>query len=125
MLVPEIEIDEELYLSEISAKFYRILRQFAPFGPGNMAPLFMSKNLIDTGFVKLVGKNGNQNHLKFETVHQNHTGNPLGAIGFNLGEYYDHLKAGKPFNICYHVEENEWQGNISLQLRVKDIDPEV
>ncbi|MBN2616071.1 MAG: single-stranded-DNA-specific exonuclease RecJ [Bacteroidales bacterium] len=125
MLVPEIEIDEELYLSDINAKFYRILRQFAPFGPGNMTPLFMSKNLIDTGFAKLVGKNGNQNHLKFETVHQNHTGNPLGAIGFNLGEYYDHIKAGKPFNLCYHVEENEWQGHVSLQLRVKDIDPEV
>ncbi|MBN2639606.1 MAG: single-stranded-DNA-specific exonuclease RecJ [Bacteroidales bacterium] len=125
MLVPEIEIDEELYLSDISAKFYRILKQFAPFGPGNMTPLFMSRNLIDTGFAKLVGKNGNQNHLKFEAVHQNHTGNPLGAIGFNMGEYYDRIKAGSPFSVCYHVEENEWQGNTSLQLRVKDIALEV
>lgn len=122
MLVPEIEIDEELYLSDISAKFYRILKQFAPFGPGNMPPLFMSKNIIDTGFAKLVGKNGNQKHLKFEAVHQNHTGNPLGAIAFNLGDYYEYIKEGNSFSICYHIEENKWQGHTTLQLRVKDID---
>jgi single-stranded-DNA-specific exonuclease len=89
-----------------------------------MPPLFMSKNLIDTGFAKQVGKNGDQKHLKFETVHANHTGNPIGAIGFNLGHYLGDINNGHPFSICYHIEENEWQGNTSLQLRVKDINPE-
>lgn len=121
MLVPEIEIDEELYLSDINTKFYRILRQFAPFGPGNMTPLFVSHHLIDTGYAKAVGKNGDPRHLKFEAVHKNHSGNPLKAIAFNMGEHYDKMKQGKSFSLCYHLDENNWQGNTSLQLRVKDI----
>ncbi len=120
MMVPEIEIDEELFFDEINFKFYRILRQFAPFGPGNLSPLFVSNNVIDTGFAKVVGKNG-QNHLKFEAVHTNHSGNPIKAIAFNLGEHYKEMSKGKSFKICYHLDENNWLGNISLQLRVKDI----
>ncbi len=121
MLVPEVEIDEELYLSDINTKFYRILKQFAPFGPGNMSPLFVSRHLIDTGYAKAVGKNGAPRHLKFEAVHKNHSGNPLKAIAFNMGEHYDKMKQGKAFSLCYHLDENNWQGNTSLQLRVKDI----
>ncbi len=121
MLIPEIEIDEELYFSDINTKFYRILKQFAPFGPGNMSPLFVSYHLIDTGYVKAVGKNGDPRHLKFEAVHRAHSGNPLKAIAFNMGEHYDKMKQGKAFSLCYHLDENNWQGNTSLQLRVKDI----
>ena len=121
MLVPEIEIDEELYLSEINSKFYRILKQFAPFGPGNMSPLFVSHHLIDTGYAKTVGRNGDSRHLKFEVVHRDHSGNPLKAIAFNMGEYCDEMKRGKTFSLCYHLDENTWQGQTSLQLRVKDI----
>ncbi|GMT45556.1 MAG: single-stranded-DNA-specific exonuclease RecJ [bacterium] len=121
MLVPEIEIDEELYLSDINTKFYRILKQFAPFGPGNMSPLFVSRHLIDTGYAKAVGKNGDPRHLKFEAVHKAHSGNPLKAIAFNMGEHYNKMKQGKAFSLCYHLDENCWQGNTSLQLRVKDI----
>ena len=121
MLVPEIEIDEELYFSDINTKFYRILKQFAPFGPGNMSPLFVSHHLIDTGYAKAVGKNGDPRHLKFEAVHRAHSGNPLKAIAFNMGEHYDKMKQGKAFSLCYHLDENNWQGNTSLQLRVKDI----
>ncbi len=121
MLVPEIEIDEELYLSDINSKFYRILKQFAPFGPGNMSPLFVSHHLIDTGYAKAVGKNGDPRHLKFEVVHRDHSGNPLKAIAFNMGEYCDEMKKGKTFSLCYHLDENTWLGQTSLQLRVKDI----
>lgn len=120
MMVPEIEIDEELYFDDINFKFYRILRQFAPFGPGNLSPLFISSHVIDTGFAKIVGKNG-QKHLKFEAVHTNHSGNPIKAIAFNLGNYFEEMTAGKPFKLCYHLDENNWLGNTSLQLRVKDI----
>ncbi len=120
MMVPEIEIDEELFFDDINFKFYRILRQFAPFGPGNLSPLFISNNVIDTGFAKIVGKNG-QKHLKFEAVHTNHSGNPIKAIAFNLWQHYEEMAKGRPFKICYHLDENNWLGNTSLQLRVKDI----
>ena len=121
MLVPEIEIDEDLFLSDINSRFYRILKQFAPFGPGNMSPLFVSHRLIDTGYAKTVGKNGDSRHLKFEAVHNAHSGNPLKAIAFNMGDHCEEMKRGKSFSLCYHLDENTWQGQTSLQLRVKDI----
>ena len=120
MLVPEIEIDDELFVSDINFKFYRILKQFAPFGPGNMSPTFMTKNVIDTGHAKLVGKNGAK-HLKFSVVHPDRTGNPVPAIAFNQGQHIDKIREGKPFSICYHIDENTWLGNTKLQLRIKDI----
>ena len=120
MLVPEIEIDEDLYVSDINSNFYKILKEFAPFGPGNMSPFFMTSNVIDTGYARVVGRNGND-HLKFSVVHPDRTGNPIPAIGFNLGHHFADVKAGKPFSICYHIDENTWQGHTTLQLRVKDI----
>lgn len=120
MLVPEIDIDGELFISDINFKFYKILRQFAPFGPGNMSPTFMTRNVIDTGYAKLVGKKENK-HLKFSVVHPDRTGNPVPAIGFNMGHLYDEMKKGNPFSICYHIDENTWLGNTTLQLRVLDI----
>ncbi|PIQ35341.1 MAG: single-stranded-DNA-specific exonuclease RecJ [Bacteroidetes bacterium CG18_big_fil_WC_8_21_14_2_50_41_14] len=120
MLVPEIEIDGDLYIGDISTKFYRILKQFAPFGPGNMAPAFITDNVIDTGYVKLVGK-GDVKHLKLSVVHPDRTGNPIPAIAFNMGEYLEKVQQGKPFSICYHIDENTWLGNTSLQLRILDM----
>lgn len=120
MMIPEIEIDEELYISDINFKFYKVLKQFAPFGPGNMSPLFLTNNVIDTGYAKVVGKNGHD-HLKFSIVHPDRTGSPLPAIAFNQGYHFDDMKAGKPFSICYHIEENNWLGRTTLQLRVNDI----
>lgn len=120
MMVPELEIDEELFISDINFKMYNILKQFAPFGPGNMAPTFQTSNVIDTGHVKLVGKN-DQKHLKFSVVHPDRTGNPIPAIAFNQGHHFEKMKKGLPFSICYHIDENIWLGNTMLQLRVKDI----
>jgi len=120
MLIPEIEIDTELFISDINFKFYRVLKQFAPFGPGNMSPIFLTKSVIDTGYAKLVGKK-EAKHLKFSVVHPNRTGNPIPAIAFNMGHLLDKVKQGDPFDICYHIDENTWLGNTNLQLRILDI----
>lgn len=117
MLVPEIEIDSMLYLKDINTKFYRILKQFAPFGPGNMSPVFQTDNLIDTGYARIVGNN----HLKLTVVQLDVSGFPISSIAFQQGERLDYIKTGGAFNICYHIEENEWNGQKSLQLNIKDI----
>jgi len=119
MLTPIVEVDAEICLNDISKKFFGVLKQFAPFGPGNMSPVFMSKNLIDTGQGRVVGKN----HLKLEVVHKDIRGYPIPAIAFQQSDHLDEIIQNKPFNICYHIEENEWNGVVNLQLNVKDIKP--
>ncbi|RXG24270.1 single-stranded-DNA-specific exonuclease RecJ [Leeuwenhoekiella aequorea] len=118
LLIPEILIDSTLELEEITPKFYRILRQFAPFGPGNMAPVFMTKNLIDTGYGKCVG--ASDDHLKC-TVTQMKSAVQIGAIGFNLGDKCSLIANKKTFSAAYSLDLNEWNGNVSIQLRLKDI----
>ncbi len=120
MMIPEIEIDAEINLTDISPKFFRILRQFAPFGPGNMSPVFRTRRLIDTGFSRIVGKN----HIKLSVVHPHISGFPVSGIAFQLGDHFDVVKSNQPFSLCYHLEENEWNGKVSLQLNVKDIKPD-
>ncbi|NLN95671.1 MAG: single-stranded-DNA-specific exonuclease RecJ [Bacteroidales bacterium] len=117
MLIPEVEIDLTINLNQINSKFMRILKQFAPFGPGNMSPIFQTSGLIDTGNARVVGKN----HLKFEVVHRETRGFPFSAIAFQQGQHINKILSGEPFSICYHVEENFWNGNVNLQLNVKDI----
>ena len=95
----------------------RILKQFAPFGPGNMTPVFMAEKLQDSGYAKPVGQDGM--HLKF-AVTQNGYG-PLGGIGFNLGDKLPILTGRKAFDAVFTIDENEWQGNVSLQLKLKDL----
>ena len=119
MLTPEVEVDARICLNDITKKFFRVLQQFAPFGPGNMSPVFISENLIDTGSGRVVGKN----HLKLEVVHQDIRGYPIPAIAFQQSNYLDYIVNDKPFNISYHIEENEWNGVVNLQLNVKDIKP--
>lgn len=117
MLIPELEIDLTIELNQINSKFMRILKQFAPFGPGNMAPIFQTNNIVDTGRARIVGKN----HLKFEVVHPETRGFPFPAIAFQQGKHIEKILTGQAFNICYHLEENHWNGNVNLQLNVKDI----
>lgn len=117
LLTPEIIIDGKLDLDQISPKFFRIIKQFAPFGPGNMTPLFMTENLRDTGYAKGVGEDSK--HLKL-SVTQNGTG-PVGAIGFNLGNKLSVVQNGKPFSAVFSLDENQWNGRVSLQLKVKDL----
>lgn len=118
LLTPEIKIDAALSLTEITPKFYRILKQFAPFGPGNMAPTFLTTNLTDTGYAKAVGQEND--HLKC-CVQQLPNQGMLGAIGFNLGKKLKTVANKEPFDAVYSVDENEWNGNFSLQLKLKDI----
>jgi single-stranded-DNA-specific exonuclease len=119
LLTPELKIDAEIALEEISPKLHRILSQFAPFGPGNMTPVFLSKNVYDTGYGKTVGEDGK--HLRV-TLTQNGTTKIVG-IGFNLGDALPLIKSKKPFNVVYTIDENEWNGTKSLQLKIKDIKP--
>ncbi|PKA98128.1 exonuclease RecJ [Flavobacteriaceae bacterium MAR_2009_75] len=117
LLTPEILVDAPIELEQISPKLMRILKQFAPFGPGNMTPVFMAENLKDTGWGKGVGEN--EAHLKV-TVTQNGSA-PIGGIGFNLGDKIDLIVNNKPFSATFSLDENEWQGNVSLQLKLRDI----
>lgn len=117
LLQPELKIDAEIQLKDITPKFYRILKQFAPFGPGNMTPVFMSREVKDVGFGKCVGDD--KSHLR--VVVKQHDSNQFTGIGFGMGDKYDIACTGKPFKAAYVIDENEWNGTISLQLRLKDI----
>lgn len=117
LLVPEIKVDLKLNLHQIDNKLWRIISQFAPFGPGNMTPIFMSNELKDTGYGKCVGED--DKHLRI-TVTQ--TGaEKLVCIGFNLGDKLEIISNKKPFKAVYSIDENHWQGNRSLQLKLRDI----
>ena len=119
LLIPEIEIDAELQLKDINTKFHRILKQFAPFGPGNMSPVFQTNKVIDTGYARIVGNN----HLKLAVVQLDVNGFPISSIAFQQGEHIEYIKSLQPFDIAYHIEENEWNNQKSLQLNIKDIKP--
>lgn len=120
MQVPEVEIDAELDLRQINPNFYKIIKQFSPFGPGNMSPVFKTTGVVDFGNARLVGKN-EKHHLKLSITYPEISLPPFSAIGFQLADFYDYIQGGNIFDICYHIEENEWNGNISLQLNIKDI----
>ena len=147
--IPEIEVDMELELSEISFAFNKHLKKFAPFGPGNMAPIFLSRHVVEEGYGKVVG----EKHLKFRVLYRHKSIQPVEAIFFNAKEhilglcrdkykdnpkFLEYLKissldqldikthfgkiaAINDFDILYHVEENIWNNNVTLQLNIKDI----
>lgn len=117
LLIPEISVDLEMDFLDIDEKFMRILKQFEPFGPENMTPVFMSKNVVDSGYAKTLGNDAE--HLKV-FVKQHNSPN-FNAIGFGLGKKIDIVKNKHPFDALYVVEENEWNGNVSLQLQLRDI----
>ncbi len=116
-LEPEISIDAIVDFDEITPKFTRILKQFEPCGPQNMTPVFVSKNVVDTGYGKPMGKE--EEHLKLFVRQNNSEGIP--AIGFGLGKKYEMIKNKRPFEAAYCIDENEWNDKIELQLRLKDI----
>jgi len=117
LLIPEISIDAQLSLTDITPKFYRIISQFAPFGPGNMTPVFMTEDMQDTGYGKQVGED--KTHLRL-TATQNGKGKLVG-IGFGLGDQIELIKNKYIFKAAYTIDENEWNGNVSLQLKLKDV----
>lgn len=117
LLIPEITIDAEINFNEITPKLIRLLQQFEPFGPQNMTPVFVTKNVKDTGYPKIMGPN--DEHFRL-FVKQNNT-EGYTAIGFDLGRKIDLVTNQKTFEIAYCIDENEFNGNTTIQLRLKDL----
>jgi len=116
MLIPEIVIDAEIKLDDIRQPFFNILCQMEPFGPENLRPVFITRNVTDTGWSKIV----KEEHLKFSVKQNNVT---ISGIGFNMAGKYPLLQQKKPVDIVYKIDENEWQDKKSLQIRVIDVRP--
>jgi len=116
MLTPEVTIDTEITLDTITPKFYRILSQFAPFGPGNMTPIFMTSDLKDTGYGKCVGED--DKHIRITATQNN---SKFTGIGFGLGDKIDLITNRKLFKAAFSIDKNHWNGKVSLQLKLKDI----
>ncbi|MBP3763465.1 MAG: DHH family phosphoesterase [Bacteroidales bacterium] len=113
---PEIVVDAELGFSQITPKFLRILKQFAPFGPENNVPVFVSRELVDTGNARVVGLK----HLKFNAIPIAERSQPYPAIAFQYGDCITRMRRDH-FDLCYSLEENYWRGKTEIQLNVKDI----
>jgi len=114
-LIQQILIDAELELMQIESKFFRVLNQFAPFGPENMSPVFLTKNVYVSGNASLVGAN----HIKMSVMQPGSSA--FDCIAFNHGEYLHQLVKDKPFDICYSIEENIWREKRSIQLNIRGI----
>ena len=117
LLMRELKIDLEIDLGHINDKLMRIIKQFAPFGPSNLPPTFMTQSIRDTGWGKCVGED--DKHIRL-TVTQSFA-DKIVCIGFGLGNKIDLIKNKKPFSAVYSIDENHWNGNVSLQLKLKDI----
>lgn len=124
-LIPEIRIDTEITLDQLIPekgetfpKFYRIIRQFAPFGPQNMHPVFVAKN-VQAKYAKVVG----ETHLKLSVYHEDHPNQLVDCIGFSLADYFDKINKNQYFDVVFVIEENTWNGNTKLQLNLRDIKP--
>ena len=115
-LYPNLYIDMQIKTTEINHKLYRIIQQFAPFGPTNMNPVFVSKKVIDSGDARQVGED--KAHLKLNILDSHQS---IPAIAFGLGSKYDKTINKNEIDICYSISENEWNGNKQLQLLIKDI----
>ena len=113
-MVPEISINAQLPLDQISMQFFQIIAQMEPFGPDNMRPIFIAKNVRDTGYSKLV----KEAHISFNLTQGN---NSVRGIGYNMPDKIDIVKSGKPFDIVFQLQLNEWQGTQSVQIQVMDL----
>lgn len=114
-----IEAEAKILLSDITPKFYRLLKQFAPFGPHNMIPVFITENVLDSGSSRPVGKN--MEHLKLDLIEATSNSSQFSAIAFNQAQHFEAISQGLPFDICYSIAENEFRGKTSLQLYIRDI----
>lgn len=116
LLIPEIVIDAEISFEDITWPFYNILSQMEPFGPENLRPVFIAKNVVDTGYSKIV----KEQHVRFSLRKNNIT---FTGIGFNMAEKYEFLKYKQPVDLIFKIDVNEWNGEKNLQLRVIDCRP--
>ncbi|MDR0729220.1 MAG: single-stranded-DNA-specific exonuclease RecJ [Prevotellaceae bacterium] len=118
LLTPQIDIDACLDFKQITPKFFRILKQFEPFGPGNMSPVFITEKVYDNGHGRRVG---NGEHLKLALIQEEEPYRPVPAIAFNYAAHFDYMRTGNPIDICYSISENHYRGAANIQLSVKDI----
>ena len=114
LLIPEIIIDAEIEFQEITSSFFNILQQMEPFGPENMKPVFIARNVTDTGYSRLL----KEQHIRF-VLKQNQT--TLTGIGFNMPDKFHLLQLNTPLDILFTIDENEWNGDVNLQLKVVDV----
>lgn len=119
MLTPVVVLDTKLDFARITPKFFRILKQFQPFGPGNNNPLFLTENVYDDGNGRKVGAGGV--HMKLDLIQESQPYHRISAIAFNMSDFYEYIKAGNPFDVCYSIVENYYRGTSTIQLRVKDM----
>jgi single-stranded-DNA-specific exonuclease len=117
LLIPEIKVDLPLSLQDIDEKFMRILNRFEPFGPENMHPIFWTENMFDTGYAKTMGNQ--DEHLKLFVRQGNSEG--FSAIGFGLGNKISFVEKRKPFQALFSLDENEWNGQKNVQIRLRDL----
>ncbi len=118
-LVPRVFIDTELSFAEINEDFYGTMSLFQPFGPENMSPVFVSRNVYDTGSGRMVGSSGE--HLKLDLCQEETCQRGISAIAFNQANHFEYIRNGLPFDVCYSLEMNEFRGTKNLQLNIKDI----
>jgi single-stranded-DNA-specific exonuclease len=118
-LIPRVFIDIELSFSEIDEDFFNKMSFFQPFGPENMTPVFVSRNVSDVGSGRMVGSSGE--HLKLDLCQDSGGLRSFPAIAFNQANHFEYIKGGNPFDICYSLEMNEFRGNKNLQLNIRDI----
>ncbi len=119
ILTPVINIDTYLDFKQITPRFFNVLKQFQPFGPGNLSPVFISERVYDNGNGRKVGSDSG--HLKLELIQEDDFHRHISAIAFNRSEHFEHLKSGNPVDICYSIAENYYRGIANIQLRVRDI----
>ena len=118
-LTPVVEIDARLDFAQITPKFFRLLKQFQPFGPGNSNPVFLTEDVYDSGNGRKVGAGGV--HMKLDLMQEAQPYRQIAAIAFNMAEYYDYIKEGNPVDVCYSIVENFYRGSSTMQLRLKDM----
>ncbi len=121
MLVPEVEIDSELLFSDVTPRFREHLSRFQPFGPGNTAPVFMTRGVSNHGDAKLVGLE--LEHLRMNLFQRQKPNTKIQAIAFQQPTHYEWVRSGRPIDVCYQIVENHYRGMVSTQLRIKDIKP--
>ena len=119
ILIPQVDIDSELRFADITPSFSRQLSRFQPFGPGNAAPVFVTRGAVSHGSVRLVG--AEMEHLRMDLAQRGASGPVLQAIAFQQPEHYEWIRSGRAVNICYQIVENQYRGMVSTQLRIKDI----
>jgi len=121
MLVPQVDVDSELLFSDITPSFRRDLNRFQPFGPGNTAPVFVTYGASNHGDARLVGSDSE--HLRMDLMQRQKPNTTIQTIAFQQPTHFEWIRTGHPIDVCYQIVENHYRGNVTTQLRIKDIKP--